>query len=244
MVTQIERSSNQTGGLSSTKGLVYDSSGRLLEETETDVKKQVYAYNANGDRTAHDEYTGTGFTTYQDGELYGNYDPARSEPYDYDGYDSKNRLKYINHYHANGTHTTPTENPTANDQESFTGASDFDANGNQLKSIKGKQYTFSYYPDNRLQSITGPSSFSETSSYDGAGRLSSRTQAGGAMTFGYDGTTCLTDTLNGSVSEERVPLAAGSVRVRYLSTGPVVEYVHYDPLGNAAVVTNASGSRM
>jgi RHS repeat-associated protein len=122
-------------------------------------------------------------------------------------------------------------NPTSSFSESY------DDNGNALYSTSGA--TLTYYPDNRLKTVTAGTT--ETNSYDGEGRLTFRT--GSQWAYDGDFPTYERSSATNSAQIERLPLADGELQILYSpSSAPMYAHSLSDPLGNAAVVTDNVGT--
>ncbi len=65
----------------------------------------------------------------------------------------------------------------------------------------------------------------------------------GTTEFGYDGTQEIFTRSGGYTKTERVQSQAGQMEVTYnTASNPTLKFVHYDSLGNVALVTSTSGS--
>jgi hypothetical protein len=225
-VTQTVRtnSGSQNGKKTLTYGTCSACMGQVKEEEDRDgsnnlVKRQVYDYDKNGNRIAH-EACDSG-NTYAGGEAL--------------TYNAANQLGLVTYY-GPGHSTTRTQD--------FSGQ--VDSNGNLTKALgtdaSATSYVESYFPDGKVQAITDGGSHTESSCYGANGLLCTRNGAH----YAYDGSDVIAVWTSGDTAEERMHGLLFDAEINSTSNGTFTSstfgYWHYDPTGNMAMATSYGGS--
>lgn len=226
----------------------YDSNNNLISITDRDGNKVTYTYDSNGLVTSRtDPQTGTTEYSYTNGRL--------TEVKDHEGniisyeYDAAGRPSAV--IDAEGNKTSYAYD-NADNVISITGPS-------------GNKTTFTYDNSNNLSSKTDAKGNTTKYSYDSNGRLTVLTDAAGNKTsFSYDGEGKITRIVDANGNEVNLEhdekgrisrVSDGelnSMNIEYndldLLTGIVngngtrILTVSYDSIGNAEIITDASGN--